>query len=335
MHPYKIRDGTKTSFFKGIRKHHTGKIIVDVCVNHKRVTKVFPTVEEAIIGRRLLLNNIKTLLENKKMNAVVNFTTDKGIIAQPSQSQTELDASLATFTFPLTGQNVRIIMREGQPWFVGKNICDVLGLANARQALSNLDEDEKITVQNSDGNPRKGVPHQLTLISESGLYALIFRSSKPAAKVFSKWVRAEVLPATRQRGGYMLPASPTESPEEIMARALIIAQHTITQQKEALTEAKPVVDMYARLTQGNTLWPMRLATQTLRVRLADIHKVCSKHHILRREQMNGLEQHRWWPTKKALELGLVEKGYFTSISALNYAFTVKGMEWLKEKLFIN
>lgn len=330
MHPYKIRDGTKTSFFKGIRKHHTGKIIVDVCVNHKRVTKVFPTVEEAIIGRRLLLNNIKTLLENKKMNAVVNFTTDKGIIAQPSQSQTELDASLATFTFPLTGQNVRIIMREGQPWFVARNVCDVLELVNTARALSALDDDEKCEHSNYECSGRKPL-----LISESGLYALIFRSSKPAAKVFSKWVRAEVLPAIRQRGGYMLPASPTESPEEIMARALIIAQHTITQQKEALTEAKPVVDMYARLTQGNTLWPMRLATQTLRVRLADIHKVCSKHHILRREQMNGLEQHRWWPTKKALELGLVEKGYFTSISALNYAFTVKGMEWLKEKLFIN
>ncbi|MEG2173356.1 MAG: hypothetical protein RRY29_08855, partial [Desulfovibrionaceae bacterium] len=155
------------------------------------------------------------------------------------------------------------------------------------------------------------------------------------AKVFSKWVRAEVLPALRRDGGYMVPASPTESPEDIMARALIIAQNTITRQKEALIEAKPVVDMYARLTKGNTVWPIRLAGDTLRVRLVVIRKVCAHHRILRWDKGTSASNSRWWPTKKAMELGLVEKIRNDSNGNINYGFTVKGMAWLKEKLFID
>lgn len=94
---------------------------------------------------------------------------------------------------------------NGEPWFVAKDVCRVLGIENNRDAISSLDEDEKITVANPDGNPRAGIPHQYTLISESGLYALIFRSRKPQARAFSKWVRAEVLPALRTSGHYETP----------------------------------------------------------------------------------------------------------------------------------
>ena len=79
---------------------------------------------------------------------------------------------------------------NGNPWFVAKDVCRVLCIENNRDAISTLDEDEKITVANPDGNPRAGIPHQYVLISESGLYALVFRSRKPEAKAFSKWVRS-------------------------------------------------------------------------------------------------------------------------------------------------
>lgn len=92
----------------------------------------------------------------------------------------------------------------GEPWFVTKDVAEILGLQNIRQNLSELDEDEKITVTNPDGNPRAGIPHQLALVSESGLYALIFRSRKPEAKAFSKWVRTEILPSIRKTGQYAL-----------------------------------------------------------------------------------------------------------------------------------
>lgn len=111
---------------------------------------------------------------------------------------------LSPFAF---GDNlIRACLNEnGEPWFVAGDVCRVLGLDNVTEALRPLDEDEKITIRNSEGNPRAGIPHQYALISESGLYALVFRSRKPQARSFSKWVRAEVLPSLRRNGSYAMP----------------------------------------------------------------------------------------------------------------------------------
>ena len=99
---------------------------------------------------------------------------------------------------------VRIADRDGAPWFVAADVCKALDLANPRNAVARLDEDERATVQISDG----GQPRKFNIISESGLYALIIRSSKPAAREFRKWITAEVLPAIRKNGAYALPGSP-------------------------------------------------------------------------------------------------------------------------------
>ena len=100
---------------------------------------------------------------------------------------------------------VRIHKDEnGMLWFVAKDVCDILGIANVPDSVGTLDEDERITIGNTDSNPREGIPHQLNAVSESGLYALIFRSRKPEAKSFRKWVTSEVLPSIRKTGGYEL-----------------------------------------------------------------------------------------------------------------------------------
>ena len=88
---------------------------------------------------------------------------------------------------------------KGDPWFVAKDVCRVLEIVNHKDAVSRLDEDERDGVGITD---RIGRQQTLTVISESGLYALIFRSRKPEAKAFSKWVRSEVLPAIRKTGSY-------------------------------------------------------------------------------------------------------------------------------------
>lgn len=107
-------------------------------------------------------------------------------------------------TFDFRESAVRVLVKDAQPWFVATDVCRVLEIANSRDAIASLDEDEKITVANADGNPRAGIPHQMNLISESGLYALVFKSRKPEAKAFRKWVTAEVLPALRETGGYQM-----------------------------------------------------------------------------------------------------------------------------------
>lgn len=94
---------------------------------------------------------------------------------------------------------VRTTTINGEPWFVGKDVTDILGYSNPRDALAkHVDDDDRNTVAIRDG---KGNPNQ-TIINESGLYALIIGSKLPAAKKFKRWVTSEVLPSIRKTGTY-------------------------------------------------------------------------------------------------------------------------------------
>ena len=99
---------------------------------------------------------------------------------------------------------LRVMERDGQYWFAAIDVCDTLGLTNPTKAISGLDDDEKMTVTNSRSHSgQRGGAQMINLISESGLYALIFRSRKLEAKAFRRWVTGEVLPSIRQHGMYI------------------------------------------------------------------------------------------------------------------------------------
>ncbi len=95
---------------------------------------------------------------------------------------------------------VRTIMQDGEVWFVAKDVCDILDIKNSRDAVSSLDDDERITSEIP--TPSNGGRSKLNFISESGLYTLIFKSIKPEAKAFRKWVTGTVLPTIRKTGSY-------------------------------------------------------------------------------------------------------------------------------------
>ena len=102
---------------------------------------------------------------------------------------------------------IRSVVKDSEPWFVAKDVCEVLGLTNPSEALKSLDSDEKSTLRNPEG--RGGVGAQcFNIINESGLYALVIRSNKPNARKFRKWITAEVLPAIRKTGRYAAPVQP-------------------------------------------------------------------------------------------------------------------------------
>ena len=107
---------------------------------------------------------------------------------------------------------VRTIMDDGgEPWFVAKDVCRVLGIEwKGSATMGPLDDDEKdmVTLSTSGGD------QELLVVSESGLYALVFRSRKPQAREFSRWVRKEVLPSLRRTGRYALTS---ESLEDALA----------------------------------------------------------------------------------------------------------------------
>lgn len=103
--------------------------------------------------------------------------------------------------FNFNSATMRVLTdKNGEPWFIAKDVCDILGLENSRKATAELDPDEKNTVTISDGIP--GNPNK-TIISEPGLYTLIMRSRKPEAHEFKRWVTHEVLPTIREHGAYV------------------------------------------------------------------------------------------------------------------------------------
>lgn len=98
---------------------------------------------------------------------------------------------------------VRMIDKEGEPWWVASDVCDVLGIKQPTRAVEGLDEDEKgVTITHTPGGDQS-----LLTVNESGLYSLILRSRKPEAKRFKRWVTHEVLPALRKTGMYIVPST--------------------------------------------------------------------------------------------------------------------------------
>lgn len=102
--------------------------------------------------------------------------------------------------FKFNDHPVRVVEKDGEPWWVAKDVCDILELGNPRTSLALLEEDEKNTVHIMDGN--RGNP-ETTIISEPGLFRLILRSRKPQAKAFQRWAVHEVFPAIRKTGAYI------------------------------------------------------------------------------------------------------------------------------------
>ena len=119
---------------------------------------------------------------------------------------------------------VRVIERDGAPWFVAVDVCRALGISNASDMVSSLDDDER----SIDTTDTLGGHQEVIVISESGLYALVFKSRKPQAIRFRKWVTAEVLPTirTQRRYEYPVPAVALTPPEALKVRMVAEARQT-------------------------------------------------------------------------------------------------------------
>ena len=144
---------------------------------------------------------------------------------------------------------IRTMELGGEPWFVLRDVCEVLSLSTPAKVAERLDMDEVSQAHITDSMGRL---QETTIINESGLYNVILRSDKPEAKPFRKWVTAVVLPSIRKNGGYI--AGQEElSPQELMAKALLVAQKTIADrearisnleaQKQAMDALKKQVPM--------------------------------------------------------------------------------------------
>lgn len=141
--------------------------------------------------------------------------------------------NLQIFDSPEFGQ-IRIVEQGGEPWFIGKDVAEILGYKKPENAIAvHVDDEDKTTtlIQGTGSNYKSNA----IIINESGLYSLIFSSKMPKAKEFKRWVTGEVLPAIRKTGGYIA-GSENMTDAELMAKAVLVAQSTIQQRDQRIKE---------------------------------------------------------------------------------------------------
>lgn len=128
--------------------------------------------------------------------------------------------------------NIRTVNIDGEPWFVGKDVANALGYTNPQKAVRDHISVEDRGVNEMDTPSGK---QNLTIINESGLYALIFGSKLESAQRFKHWVTSDVLPAIRKTGGYQT----VPQGKELLALAVLEAQKTIEEQNHKIKEMQP------------------------------------------------------------------------------------------------
>lgn len=134
--------------------------------------------------------------------------------------------------FNYGGYDVRTVVIDGEPWFVAKDVCEILDTDPT--ATRKLDADEKglHSIQTLGGT------QQVSIVNESGLYSLVLSSRKAEAKAFKRWVTSEVLPAIRKTGRYV----PEEKdPKLYLAQAVLIANKMIAEQDQIISEQKHLI----------------------------------------------------------------------------------------------
>ena len=209
---------------------------------------------------------------------------------------------LKTFTNDTFG-NLRGIEINGEPWLVGKDLAEVLGYKNARDALSKHVDEEDKGVAKCD---TLGGSQVMTVINESGFYSLVLSSKLPSAKKFKRWVTSEVLPQIRQTGGY-IPTKEEESDEEFLARALLVAQRTLEKKNKELEEKnkliekqKPKAEFYDEIIDSTTVIGMKEVADILNV------KGYGRNNLFKFLREKGILNRKNEPYRKYIEQGLFE-----------------------------
>lgn len=214
--------------------------------------------------------------------------------------------------FDFRGASLRTLTdEEGEPWFIAKDVCDILGMSNPSMAVIALDKDEVAQIDPKDYLGSENRSNQaVNIVSEPGLYKLIMRSRKPEAKEFQRWVTHDVLPQIRRTGGY-IPTSESDSDEDIMARAVLVAQKTIKQknqqiasQQSRIVELEPKARFADAVAASDGTCLVGELAKMLRQNGMDI----GQNRLFRLLQADGYlgksGSNRNVPTQRAMELGL-------------------------------
>lgn len=209
---------------------------------------------------------------------------------------------LKNFTFE--DQQIRVLTIEGEPWFVGKDVAEVLGYSNSRKAIADHvdSEDKGVTKCDTLGGTQK-----LTVINESGLYSLILGSKLPTAKKFKHWVTSEVLPTIRKHGAYMTDAK---------AAAIVTDKGSLADLLQQAAEQLKRKDIQIEQMKPKALFADAVSTSDTPILVGELAKILHQNGV----SMGQNRMFRWlrdngyliskkgtsynMPTQRAMELGL-------------------------------
>lgn len=209
---------------------------------------------------------------------------------------------LKNFTFE--DQQIRALTIEGEPWFVGKDVAEVLGYSNSRKAIADHvdSEDKGVTKCYTLGGTQ-----QTTIINESGLYSLILSSKLPKAKEFKHWVTSEVLPTIRKHGAYMTDAK---------AAAIVTDKGSLADLLQQAAEQLKRKDIQIEQMKPKALFADAVSTSDTPILVGELAKILHQNGV----SMGQNRMFRWlrdngyliskkgtsynMPTQRAMELGL-------------------------------
>lgn len=207
--------------------------------------------------------------------------------------------------FEFNQLEIRTLIKDNQPWFVGKDVAIVLGYSNTRDALQKHVDVEDKDVANRD---TLGGNQSLVIINESGLYSLILKSQLPGAKQFKRWVTSEVLPSIRKQGAYLTEdviAKTIQDPNYILKiiQAFSDAKQELKISHQIIGELKPKVDYLDLILKGKELVTITQIAKDYGMSAVKFNVILHNHRI--QYLMNG----QW-----LLYSEYHSKGYTSSIS---------------------
>ncbi len=199
--------------------------------------------------------------------------------------------------FNYNGNEVRTIQKDGEPWWVLKDVCNVLDLSDTNKTAERLDVDELTRIKFVTG----GQNREMLCINESGLYNVILRSDKPEAKPFRKWVTSEVLPSIRKHGAYMTPETLEQAilnpdmmiklctalkDEQDKNKALQAVNSSLTVDNQIM---KPKADYFDELVDRNLLTNFRETAKQLQVKEKEFIRFLLEKKFIYRDKRGKIQ----------------------------------------------
>lgn len=202
---------------------------------------------------------------------------------------------------------IRTMEQNGEPWFVGKDVADILGYKNgSRDINSHVDEEDRLKYQISTA----GQMREQTFINESGLYSLVLSSKLPTAKIFKRWITKEVIPAIRKHGGYLTP----EKTEELLRNPDLLIQMLTDLKIERAKRAE--AEQQLKAAEPKVIFADAVSASDTTILIGDLAKLIKQngHAIGQKRLFQWLRENGFLikrqgadynsPTQYAMELGL-------------------------------